>query len=179
MKNLMKCSTHMASLAALALGFTLTGCGGAQTTASDGASTPSPRVSASPSVENRATNAASPRNTPVSQANNSRPSYNPDEDAEFQKYLQDELFSNDDPLFTNPKYRESAAQQIYSLQDPCARMEGDAFAMCKAKQECTAEDGSEGLTMDIVMGRAGETDRSPRGAQLCATKAQVAAATRP
>ena len=102
--------------------------------------------------------------------------YNPDEDPDFQKSLRNHLFSNDDFIFLNPKYRETAARQTYGLQDPCVGEAGGGLSRCRANQECTTGEGGPGVNMDIVIGGVNDPNRNPRGTTLCVATTEAAAA---
>lgn len=104
-------------------------------------------------------------------------SWNPDEDAEYQKALRHRLMSDDDSIFFNANLMDTAANRTtYSLQDPCASEDGDAFDDCRQEQECTADGGGEGVNMDVVVGGAGEDGRASRGTQMCVANAEAAEA---
>lgn len=103
--------------------------------------------------------------------------WNPDEDPAFQRALRNHLTNDEDSIFFNPKYREAAENRtVFSLQDPCAGEEGKGLSQCQTQQECTADNGSEGVNMDVVVGEAGESGRASRGTQLCVADAEVAEA---
>lgn len=104
-------------------------------------------------------------------------SWDPDEDPAYQRALRQELMSDDDSIFFNPRQMEAAQNRTtYSLQDPCNDEEGGALDDCRQEQECTVDGGGEGVNMDIVVGRAGEEGRASRGTQMCVANADAAAA---
>lgn len=103
--------------------------------------------------------------------------WDPDEDPAYQRALRQELMSDDDSIFFNPRQMEAAQNRTtYSLQDPCNDEEGGALDDCRQEQECTVDGGGEGVNMDIVVGRAGEEGRASRGTQMCVANADAAAA---
>lgn len=86
------------------------------------------------------------------------------------------MMNDDDFLFFTPKYMERAERTVMSLRDPCVDEEGGALSRCRTRQECTADNGSDGVNMDVVVGGAGEAGRAPRGTQLCVSNADAAGA---
>lgn len=103
--------------------------------------------------------------------------WDPDEDPAYQKALRQELMSDDDSIFFDPTKMDAALNRTtYSLQDPCAGEDGDAFDDCRQEQECTVDGGGEGVNMDVVVGQAGEGGRAARGTQMCVANADAAEA---
>ncbi len=103
--------------------------------------------------------------------------WNPDEDPAYQKALRHKLMSDDDSIFFNANLMDTATNRTtYSLQDPCASEDGDAFDDCRQEQECTVDGGGEGVNMDVVVGGAGEEGRASRGTQMCVANADAAEA---
>lgn len=103
--------------------------------------------------------------------------WDPDEDPAYQKALRQELMSDDDSIFFDPAKMDTALNRTtYSLQDPCAGEDGDAFDDCRQEQECTVDGGGEGVNMDVVVGQAGESGRASRGTQMCVANADAAQA---
>ncbi|MEX3599137.1 PKD domain-containing protein [Kocuria carniphila] len=103
--------------------------------------------------------------------------WDPDKDPAYQKALRHRLMSDDDSIFFNANLMDTATNRTtYSLQDPCASEDGDAFDDCRQEQECTADGGGEGVNMDVVVGGAGEDGRASRGTQMCVANAEAAEA---
>lgn len=101
-------------------------------------------------------------------------SWDPDSDPAFQKALRDRLMSNDDSIFFNSQLMDTAKNRTtFGLQDPCIDDKGSALTRCRASQECTDDSGTKGMNMDVVVGGAGDGQRSARGTQMCVAQGQA------